>query len=92
MLFCPDCLKIKYPNISKTSDEIILEYQNIQQIDFYGIASIKAWVMLFDYICPNSVFVTYRDSSEITRVFAGYLTPVQIRNLINESDLKIVLH
>jgi hypothetical protein len=92
MLFSPDCLKIKYPNISKTSDEIILEYQNIQQIDFYGIASIKSWVMLFDYICPNSVFVTYRDSSEITRVFAGYLTPVQIKNLINESNLKIVLH
>lgn len=92
MLFCPDCLKIKYPNISKTSDEIILEYQNIKQIDFYGMTSIKAWAMLFNYICPNSVFVTYCDFNETREVFIGYLKPVHIRELKSERNLKVVIH
>ena len=92
MLLYSDHLKIKYPNISKKSDEIIIEYQNIQQIDFYGMTSIKAWAMLVNYICPNSLFVTYYNAGEIKEIFIGYLRLSDIKNLKDNTNLTIIIH
>ena len=74
-------------------NEIKLEVQfyEIVRFEYYRINSIKGWLMLFSYIFPKCVYLTYNSNGEEQKKFIGYLDIGDIKEVSKKtnSELKI---
>lgn len=76
-----------------TSGKVKLEVQfdEIVRFEYYRINSIKGWLMLFSYIFPKCVYLTYNANGVEQTKFIGYLDIKDIKEISKNtnSELKI---
>ena len=94
--------KSKKNYISKETDNVLFIYSldffhntkflkldicNIVKIEYYKISSIRGWCMLFNYLFPQCVFITYLSDGKEVCQHIGYPNFKEISKFCN--DLKI---
>ena len=67
-----DIVEINYTNIQSTSEPLKLNRENIVKFEYYKITSVKAWCMLYNYVCPQCVYITYLNDGEELCRHIGY--------------------
>lgn len=68
-----------------------VQFDEIVRFEYYRINSIKGWLMLFSYIFPKCVYLTYNENGEEQKKFIGYLDIGDIKEIAKKtnSELKI---
>ena len=68
-----------------------LQFDEIIKFEYYRITSIRGWLMLFSYIFPKCVYLTYNVNGEEQTKLIGYLDIKDVKEIskITNSDLKI---
>ncbi|MBS5853550.1 MAG: SoxR reducing system RseC family protein [Bacilli bacterium] len=68
-----------------------VQFEEIVRFEYYRINSIKGWLMLFSYIFPKCVYLTYNVNGEEQTKFIGYLDIRDIKEISKKtnSELKI---
>ena len=68
-----------------------VQFEEIVRFEYYRINSIKGWLMLFSYIFPKCVYLTYNANGEKQKKFIGYLDIGDIKEIAKKtnSELKI---
>ena len=79
---------INYPNISNMQT-LELNCNEIIKMEYYKITSVKAWFMIFDYVGPQCVYITYAKNGKEESRLIGYPKFEEIRALC--ADLGIDL-
>ena len=83
-------LSIKYPNIQK-NNTLELSIDQIINIEYYKITSIKAWCMLYNCIAPQCAFLTYETNQERKSAFIGYPDIKQLQELCDTYNIRLVI-
>lgn len=82
---------IKYPNVAPSVQEATINCTSIIRIEYYKMSSIKSWCMLYNYVCPQCVYVVYlREGKELCR-HIGYMDYTRIRNLCDRLNIALVV-
>lgn len=68
-----DKVKICSPNMSGNEQNITIEHRDIIKLEYFGLLSFNAWLMLFNYVCPQCVFITFLKDGEEHSKHIGYL-------------------
>lgn len=68
-----------------------VEFDKIVRFEYFRINSIKGWLMLFSYVFPKCVYLTYNKNGEEQTEFIGYLDIKDIKEISKQtnSELKI---
>ena len=68
-----------------------VEFDKIVRFEYFRINSIKGWLMLFSYVFPKCVYLTYNENGEEQTKFIGYLDIRDIKEISKQtnSELKI---
>ena len=77
----------------KFGDENVLrvETKNIVKLEYYKISSLKSWFLLFNYVSPQCVYITYKSAEECIRVFVGYLKYSSVVKLCDSAKITLVI-
>ena len=87
-----DRIKVIYPNINNGENRLELSLKQIVKIDYYKITSFKGWFILFSFVVPKCVFITYKkDNNEYTD-FIGYMDFDDVKKFANNNDIKLIIH
>lgn len=81
-----DFLAINYPNAPCRINK-----SEIIKVEYYKISSIRSWLLLFSYICPQSAFITYKDNGREVCKLIGYPDFEKIRDLCDTHGLDFVI-
>ena len=84
-------IAIKYPNLQSDTNCLILVPENIVKIEYYRLASIRAWCMLYNYVCPQCAYITYVDDGGEICKHIGYPDFKKIRQLGIDLDVRLVV-
>lgn len=83
-------ITIKYPNVNNTLD-LKIHVREIVKIEYYKISSIKSWCMLFNYVCPQCVYITYlSDGIEVCK-HIGYPNFKMINEIFYNIGVTIII-
>lgn len=85
-------IEIKYPNVGGMSGELVVDYDNIIKIEYYKISSIKSWLMLFNYVCPDCAYITYKHNNKEICEHIGYAKYKDLRALCNEKGINLIVY
>lgn len=68
-----------------------IQFDEIVRFEYYSISSIKGWLMLFSYVLPKCVYLTYNSNGVEQTKFIGYLDIKDIKEISKKtnSELKI---
>lgn len=67
-----------------------LSFCQIKKIDYYRINSLEGWLVLFSFIYPKCVYITYTINGEEWTKFIGYMDYKDIKGIAkNKIMLKI---
>ena len=80
---------IKYPNISHTSQEIMLNSNDIIKAEYYRISSVKAWCMLYNYVLPQCLYITYMLNGQEICKLVGYPAYKPLGDLFKKIGVEI---
>lgn len=86
-------LIINYPNINGGNGYLEIISNKIISIDYYKITTPKNWLMLFNYVLPKCVYITYQDANnKFCRDFIGYLDINDIKRISRQLNVKLAVH
>lgn len=83
-------LGIYDPAIGKTKLEI--EYNQIIKFEYYRINSIRGWLMLFSYVFPKCVYLTYNEKGVEQTKFIGYLDIQDIKEISQKTNSELIIY
>lgn len=81
-----------YPNLGKRCGHIQVTYEDIVRLEYYKISSLKSWLLLFNYVVPQSVFITYKCKNEIITELLGYMEYEEIKKLTAEKGISLKIN
>ncbi len=84
-------IELEFVDSIKGKIKLEVQFDEIVRFEYYRINSIKGWVMLFSYIFPKCVYLTYNSNGEEQKKFIGYLDIGDIKEVSKKtnSELKI---
>lgn len=84
-------MKLEFYDSINGKTKIELQFDEIIQFEYYRMNSIRGWLMLFSYIAPKCVFLTYNVKGNKQTKFIGYLDIKDVKEIskITNSGLKI---
>ena len=82
-------LVIYYPNLGKASP-LSIEISKIVNIEFYKISSIRAWLMLFNYVCPQCAYINYKMGEKEECKFIGYPDYIRLCELCRDNGIVLI--
>ncbi len=85
-------LEATYPNLGKRCGRIQVKYEDIVRLEYYKISSLKSWLLLFNYVVPQSVFITYKCNNEIITELLGYMQYEEIKKLTAEKGIALKIN
>lgn len=91
-LFIEDnVMRLEFCDSINGENKLELQFDEIIQFEYYRMNSIRGWLMLFSYIAPKCVFLTYNVNGNKQTKFIGYLDIKDVKEIskITNSDLKI---
>lgn len=89
---CEDSITINYPNVNDGKGILKLSITQIKKIDYYKITSLSGWMMLFNYVYPKSVFITYSTSGTEKTDFVGYMDLHDLQKIANSNQIELIIH
>lgn len=86
-----DIMELKFCDVFNGETRLELKFDEIIKFEYYRINSIRGWLMLYSFILPKCVFLTYNENGESQTKFIGYLDLKDVKYLskITNSELKI---
>lgn len=72
--------------------KLVLQFNQIKKFEYYRINSIKGWLMLFSYIFPKCVYITYNLSGEEQTKFIGYLDIKDIKEISKKTNTELKIY
>jgi len=82
-------LVIYYPNLGKASP-LSIEISKIVSIEFYKISSIKAWLLLFNYVCPQCAYINYKMGEKEECKLIGYPDYIRLCELCRDNGIVLI--
>ncbi len=84
-------IELEFFDSIKGKIKLEVQFDEIVRFEYYRINSIKGWLMLFSYIFPKCVYLTYNSNGEEQKKFIGYLDIGDIKEVSKKtnSELKI---
>ncbi len=91
LLIKDNVMELKFCDFIYGKTKLQLQFDEIIKFEYYRINSIRGWLMLFSYIFPKCVYLTYNVNGEEQTKFIGYLDIKDVKEIskITNSDLKI---
>ena len=69
------------------TNNLKINLHSIVKMEYYKITSLKAWCMLYNYVCPQCVFITYeKDGKELCELI-GYPDCKKVKEMCNETGI-----
>lgn len=87
-----DKVKIMFNDVFTGETKLELYYSDIIRMTYYRINSIKGWLMLFSYIFPNCVYITYSTNGEEQTKFIGYMDFRDVKAITKSKDIELIIH
>lgn len=69
-----------------------LQFKQIIKFEYYRINSIKGWLMLFAYIFPKCVYMTYNINGDEQTKFIGYLDIKDIKEISKNTNIELKIY
>ena len=85
-------MEIVYHDLILSKTKINLSFDQINRIEYYRMNSLKGWSMLYSYLYPKCVFMTYTLNGEEKTVFIGYLNYEDIKMITNQNNIDLVVY
>lgn len=84
-------IELEFCDFVNGETKLELQFNQITKFEYYKITSIRSWLMLFSYVFPKCVYITYILNGEEQTKFIGYLDAKDIREISNKinTELKI---
>lgn len=91
LLIKDNIIELEFHDFINNKTKIELQFKEMLQIKYYRINSIRGWLMLFSYVLPKCVYLTYNVNGEEQTKFIGYLDINEVKEIskITNIDLKI---
>ena len=84
-------IQIQYLDNFQGETNIKIKYDEIKQVEYFKINTIKGWSVLQAYVLPQSVFITFVYNGVEQKKFIGYLDKNAIQDLA-EKNIQIKMH
>ena len=85
-----DWLMISYPNIMDNSTELRICKKDIVKIEYYRLFSVRSWLMLHNYVCPQCAFITFVHDDKKYHKLCGYPDYKELKALCEKEGIAIV--
>ena len=72
--------------------KVELSFEQIIKIEYYRINSIRSWFMLYSYVFPKCVYITYKIGGEEQTKFIGYMDLKDIKQIANDKNIKLIVN
>lgn len=91
ILIKDNIMELEFLDFISGKTKLELQFDEIIQFEYYRINSIRGWLMLFSYVLPMCVYLTYSVNGKEQTKFIGYLDIKDIKEIskITNTDLKI---
>ena len=80
---------VNYPSFNNIDQAIAID--NIIQIEYYKLSSIKGWFMIFNCIAPQCIFMTYLIDNEKKCQHIGYVNLDTIKKLCADLGVDLLI-
>lgn len=85
-------IELKFDDFVKGRIKLELPFDQITKFEYYRIDSIKGWLMLYSYIFPKCVYVTYNIGGEEQTKFIGYLDIKDIKEIAKKTNIELKIY
>ena len=91
LLIKDNVIELEFYDSINGKTKLELQFNEIIKFEYYRINSIRSWLMLFSYIFPKCVYLTYTVNEKEQTKFIGYLDIKDVKDIskITSSDLII---
>ena len=91
LLIKDNIIELEFHDFINGKTKLELQFKEMLQFKYYRINSIRGWLMLYCYVFPKCVYLTYNVNGEEQTKFIGYLDIKDIKEIskITNTDLKI---
>jgi len=91
ILLKENLIELEFCDFISGQVKLELQFDEIIKFEYYRINSIRGWLMLFSYLFPKCVFLTYCINGKEETKFIGYLDIKDIKEISKNtnSELKI---
>lgn len=91
LLLKEDEVEIVFHDFSNGKEKLNLSVNQIIKIEYYRITSIKGWLMLFSYIFPKCLYITYKINEVENTKFIGYMDLKDIKKIATDKKIKLII-
>lgn len=85
-------LVIKNDSFSSENVEVFIDFNNIVQIDYYGINSIISWVGIICLQCPNTALISFVIDGQVIQKALGFFEKDEIKKICSLCKIKLIVH
>lgn len=91
LLIKDNIMELNFYDSINGKTKLELQFGEVIKFEYYRINSIRSWLMLFSYIFPKCVYLTYTVNKKEQTKFIGYLDIKDVKDIskITSSDLII---
>ena len=82
---------IHYPNIQSEGAIRILNIRDVINVEYYKLSSLKAWGMLFSYMCPQCAFISYRCNGQTVCQHIGYPAFAELHAFCFDNNIPLII-
>ena len=83
LLIEKDRVEIAFLDFTDGENKIELKFDQILKLEYYRINSIRGWLMLFSYILPKCVYITFILEDKVQKKFIGYMDIDDVEKISN---------
>ena len=92
LLLKNDEIEIVFHDFFNGKTKLELPYNKIKNIEYYRITSLKGWLMLFSYVFPKCVYITYEINGEEQTKFIGYMDYKDVKEVAKNNNIEIKIY
>lgn len=82
---------INYPNLYRGSQELVINHDSIVKMEYYRLFSIRSWCMMYNYVLPQCLYLTYICDGKCICNHIGYPDYREICNLCRTLDIELTI-
>lgn len=85
-------LEMVFHDFSTGEEKLSLYYSEIKEIIYYRITSVRGWLMLFSYVLPKCVYISYVSQGKEQTKFIGYMNYEDIKEIAKNKNLNLRIY
>ena len=84
-----DRVEIVFHDFTIGKTKLELQFNQIVKMEYYRMSSVKGWLMLYSYIFPKCVYITYNIEGKLQTKFIGYMDIKDVKEIANTINAEI---